>query len=331
MMAAMGRATRARALAALVILLWAVVEAHAQCVPPPPFADQRVYYHLDQVGSVNLLTDHTGGVVRESRHYPYGTFIGGPPAASSSPFGFSSHRTEDSHGLAYFEARYYIPELAVFASRDPAAQYQNPYSYAEGDPLGLHDPDGKNFGIWGFVIAWIGNTVLDDLLNPPQEAVAGRRYTAEEQAVPPAPEPTVSLPGASATVNTASRVVRMADDVPKVADDVVAAGKTALGNLTPGEARRIQAFVDKFGAEVNVVGSRAAGKVKPLSDFDYVIGGNSALRHSALRYLPRGKAGGELRGSNWSGIEIFNANKTPLDPTRPFIQFTPGRPPVVGP
>lgn len=105
-----------------------------------------------------------------------------------------------------------------------------------------------------------------------------------------------------------------------------------LGSLTPSQANLIQAFADRFGAEVNVVGSQAAGTAGPLSDFDYVIGGNASLRNSASYYLPRGAAGGEINASGFeTGIDILNANRTPLDPTRPFIQFTPGQPPVVGP
>ena len=121
----------------------------------------------------------------------------------------------------------------------------------------------------------------------------------------------------------------------KLAELLAAEGGAArLGSLTPAQARQIQAFSDKFGAEVNVVGSRAAGTAGPFSDFDYVIGGNSSLRHSAERFLPKNPQsvmGNEAGNLPFRGIDIFNANKTPLDPTRPFIQFTPGQPPVVGP
>lgn len=93
--------------------------------------------------------------------------------------------------------------------------------------------------------------------------------------------------------------------------------------LTPSQTRQIQAFTDRFGAEVNVVGSRASGTARATSDFDYVIQGNAKLRNSAEYYLPRGSAG----GANNRGIDIF---KEPLDPSRPFIQFRPNQPPVVG-
>jgi hypothetical protein len=103
-----------------------------------------------------------------------------------------------------------------------------------------------------------------------------------------------------------------------------------FGSLTPAQIQRIRTFVNNYNAEVSVVGSRAAGTAGPLSDFDYVIGGNARLRSSAQYFLPKGAAGGALRGTTESGIDIFNANNTPLDPTRPFIKFTPGQAPVSG-
>jgi Nucleotidyltransferase domain len=95
------------------------------------------------------------------------------------------------------------------------------------------------------------------------------------------------------------------------------------GSLLPGEVRRIQEFANKFNTEVYVIGSRAAGTATELSDFDYLIGGTSKVRRIARRFLPRGKAGGEMRGSFETGIDIFNANRTPLDHTLPYIKFIP--------
>jgi len=69
--------------------------------------------------------------------------------------------------------------------------------------------------------------------------------------------------------------------------------------------RQIQTFVNNTNSEVIVVGSRAAGTAGPLSDFDYLIGGNARLRSSAKYRLPKGAAGGGLRGTIESGIDIF--------------------------
>jgi hypothetical protein len=89
----------------------------------------------------------------------------------------------------------------------------------------------------------------------------------------------------------------------------------------------IQAFADRYGVTVDVVGSRAAGTATAASDFDYVItGGNSAVRRAARTELPRGTAGGELRSSGAeSGRDIFNGNITPTDTSRPYIRFVPLR------
>ena len=98
-----------------------------------------------------------------------------------------------------------------------------------------------------------------------------------------------------------------------------------MGNLTIAQANMIQAFADRYGVTVDVVGSRAAGTATAASDFDYVItGGNSAVRRAARTELPRGTAGGELRTSGAeSGRDIFNGTITPTDTSRPYIRFLP--------
>lgn len=94
--------------------------------------------------------------------------------------------------------------------------------------------------------------------------------------------------------------------------------------LTESELSRIQAFANKHGVEVQVVGSRAAGTAGPMSDFDYIIvGGNSKIRSAARRELPRGLGGGELQPGGWSGSDVFNGATNPLDPTRPHIIVKP--------
>ena len=102
------------------------------------------------------------------------------------------------------------------------------------------------------------------------------------------------------------------------------AGITEGIGLSKAELARIQAFADKYGVEVKVVGSRAAGTAGPASDFDYIIGGNSKIRAAARRELPRGAAGGEIHPTRGeTGIDVFNGNQVPLDPTRPHVIITP--------
>jgi uncharacterized protein RhaS with RHS repeats len=65
----------------------------------------------------------------------------------------------------------------------------------------------------------------------------------------------------------------------------------------------------------------------PVNRFDP----DGRLGKAAFDFGYNGGAGGQIRGVTETGIDIFNANRTPLDSTRPFIQFTPGQPPIVGP
>jgi hypothetical protein len=55
---------------------------------------------------------------------------------------------DEQNGLLYMRARYYIPELGRFTSKDPVGLLGGPnfYAYAMNDPIGLMDP----LGLWYF-------------------------------------------------------------------------------------------------------------------------------------------------------------------------------------
>ena len=115
------------------------------------------------------------------------------------------------------------------------------------------------------------------------------------------------------------------------------AAETATGlrtadqaGISASDALRIQNAANRTGQQITVVGSRAAGTSGPMSDWDYIFSGPSAARHSAASSVPVGEAGGAIGASGTeSGIDIwqnFNPagrNYTTLDPTRPYVIFTP--------
>ncbi|GHH55407.1 RHS repeat-associated protein [Streptomyces candidus] len=53
---------------------------------------------------------------------------------------------QDPTGLYHLKARYYDPRIGRFTSPDPSGQEQNPYLYAEGDPVNKIDPSGLATG-----------------------------------------------------------------------------------------------------------------------------------------------------------------------------------------
>ncbi|WP_428304807.1 RHS repeat-associated core domain-containing protein [Lacipirellula sp.] len=103
----------------------------------------------------------------------------------------------------------------------------------------------------------------------------------------------------------------------------IAGGGARVSNLHPATRASVQAFADSSGTPVTVVGSRAAGTSHAKSDFDYLIGGNSRVRQNARRVLPRGESGGELGPRGYTGMDVFNSNKAPLDTSLPHIIFNP--------
>lgn len=106
--------------------------------------------------------------------------------------------------------------------------------------------------------------------------------------------------------------------------NITAGGGASIDNIPQGYRDRIAAFVNRTNTEVTVVGNRAKGTARIDSDWDYLIGGNSKIRHSAEYYLPHGSAGGAMNASgNETGIDVLNIFTKHLDITRPFIKFSP--------
>ncbi|MEN6407240.1 MAG: RHS repeat-associated core domain-containing protein [Thermoguttaceae bacterium] len=139
--------------------------------------------------------------------------------------------------------------------------------------------------------------------------------------------PTNFTPGIGSTSNFELAVTTIAGAQAALrapsANGPIIGGGAQLENLSAAEQARMQAFANRYGTDVTNVGSRAGGTASPMSDFDYIISGNSRLRANARAQLPRGAAGGEIGPRGETGIDIFNGNKVPLDPTRPHIIFRP--------
>jgi len=94
--------------------------------------------------------------------------------------------------------------------------------------------------------------------------------------------------------------------------------------ISKNDALRIQNAANRTNQRITVVGSRANGTANEMSDWDYVMSGNSAQRHSAASSVPRGVAGGEYD----FGIDIFTDNPrspfyTPIDKSKPHVTFNP--------
>jgi RHS repeat-associated protein len=113
------------------------------------------YLHVDNLGSVETVTDETGSKPAEKRSYDaFGArrnpSWGAPPMAFSSvtTVGFTGHEDDEELGLVNMKGRLYDPKVGRFLTTDPIVSHPsfgqswNPYSYVLNNPLALTDPSG---------------------------------------------------------------------------------------------------------------------------------------------------------------------------------------------
>jgi RHS repeat-associated protein len=141
-------------LAAVASVSWGAASAAAQSPEPVH------YYHTDEIGSVRMVTDHTGQVVSQHNYQPFGEEWQAP-AGSDERVRFAGKELDPETGsggwmpLNYFGARYLHSASGRFTSVDPGhvggyilePQSWNGYAYAGNNPLRFVDPTGTDYRI----------------------------------------------------------------------------------------------------------------------------------------------------------------------------------------
>lgn len=124
---------------------------------PTTFDGERaVWVHTDHLGSVSVLSDETGAVLRRISYGVWGEVRTNQPepgmASLDSAEKYTGQRYDEETSLYYYGARYYDPGLGRFIGADAVigSQYRtsalHPYAYVEGNPLNNVDPSG-NFAV----------------------------------------------------------------------------------------------------------------------------------------------------------------------------------------
>ncbi|WP_162250466.1 MULTISPECIES: colicin D domain-containing protein [unclassified Lysobacter] len=103
------------------------------------------YHHTDALGSPVAVTDTSGTVIERTNYEPYGSAIN----KTVDGIGYVGHVMDRETGLTYMQQRYYDPAIGRFLSADPVSvdagsgRNFNRYSYANNNPYGYYDPDGR--------------------------------------------------------------------------------------------------------------------------------------------------------------------------------------------
>ena len=138
----------------------------------------QVYYlAYDQVGSLRVLTDAAGTVVKRVDYDSFGNILSDSNPAFTVQFGFAGGLHDRDTGLVRFGARDYDPATGKWTAKDPidfAGGDLNLGSYVGQDPVNWVDPEGdirwKEFGssVLGLVGNGFGVAVGSLLLGAPE-------------------------------------------------------------------------------------------------------------------------------------------------------------------
>jgi RHS repeat-associated protein len=140
------------------------------------------YLTYDQVGSLRIVADASGIVVKRVNYDSFGNIINDTDPTFEVPFGFAGGLHDRDTELVRFGYRDYDPDTGRWTAKDPiffAGGDSDLYVYVLNDPINLVDPNGK-FVITGTVVlgflaakalgigtAWIGLQIATHAIGDP--------------------------------------------------------------------------------------------------------------------------------------------------------------------
>ncbi len=129
---------------------------------------QTYYLAYDQVGSLRIITDTSGNIVKEVKYDTFGNIIDDTNASFAVPFGFAGGLHDQETGLVRFGYRDYSPEIGRWTAKDPigfAGGDTNLYGYVANSPVNWVDPTGEIAFVPAILAVWavveVGLTLYD--------------------------------------------------------------------------------------------------------------------------------------------------------------------------
>jgi RHS repeat-associated protein len=116
---------------------------------PAAMTREGAFYtlHYDQIGSLRLVVDASGSVVKQVSYDSLGCVLSDSNPAFDMPLGFAGGLYDRDTGLVRFGYRDYDPDVGRWTAKDPllfAGGDIDLYGYCLEDQINLVDPDGQN-------------------------------------------------------------------------------------------------------------------------------------------------------------------------------------------
>ncbi len=125
---------------------------------------KELYYHYNNIGSTEAVTDSDGKIVETYQYGPYGELTSENKCGILFLYNGEYGVATDENGLYYMRARYYNSEIKRFINQDVVigsiteSPSMNRYAYVQGNPISLSDPFGLSPSInWSLA----GHALLD--------------------------------------------------------------------------------------------------------------------------------------------------------------------------
>ena len=138
---------------------------------PMSMTKAGVTYYLtyDQVGSLRIIADASGNVIKRIDYDSFGTIINDTNPGFTVLFGFAGGLHDRDTGLVRFGFRDYDPETGRWTAKDPigfSGGDANLFGYCLNNPINYTDPVGKGF--WKDVGEFIKHffTGVGDAISP---------------------------------------------------------------------------------------------------------------------------------------------------------------------
>jgi RHS repeat-associated protein len=133
-----------------------------------PYAMQRedgieAYLFYDQVGSLRVVADHSGNVIKEVLYDPFGGIIEDTNPELRIPIGFAGGLHDQDLGFVRFGWRDYDTFTSRWTAPDPmgdAGGDSDWYGYCLDDPVNANDPTGLLLFLLPFAAGMAGATAI---------------------------------------------------------------------------------------------------------------------------------------------------------------------------